>query len=71
MMAEIAVPIHEDAGCTENRKTDSKKEPDHFASHAPDCAEVQGVHGPHNPVAGGVILAIVPVEPMRPGVVGK
>jgi hypothetical protein len=27
-MAEIAVPVHDHTGCTEDRKADSKKEPD-------------------------------------------
>jgi len=59
-MSEISVPIHDDAGRTENREAESQQEPYYFETKSPERSEVQGMHGPHEPVTDRVILAIVP-----------
>ena len=59
-MAQIAVPIHDDAGCAQDREAESQEKPDYFDSKAPYGPKMQGVHGPHEPIACGVILAVVP-----------
>jgi hypothetical protein len=59
-VAEVAVPVHEEAGDGEDGEGEAGKRPEDFEGEAPEGAEVERVHGPEEPVAEGLVLAVVP-----------
>lgn len=61
-MAEVAIPIHEEACDGEEGQREAGGGVEEFDGETPESAEVERVHGPEEPVAGGVVLAVVPED---------
>ena len=59
-VTQIAIPVHQEAGDGESRKSDTQQAPKDFEGKSPQRAKMQGMHGPDKPIAQGMILPVVP-----------